>query len=490
MLIQGGSYSSSNAVSRVTPMEIAITCPQCGAEVDLAEEDTVFRCLYCGSTLKPTGRNRVQSFFISPRETTQKVGRALIHALKAKGPRKLHISEHHLLYAPYWRVNGMIFQWLFGRRYFNTPNGDRSWEDLKKLRATPWVHTFPAFDASKWSLFSLGLRVQALKIWPFNRAKIGQDSLLLRQTISFKNAADHAQKSITKQAASASLQIEMAISELIGERYSLLYFPFYCFKLSNNGRKSMLIVDGLSHKVIKGEVNVDNLKSNTSGGNIPYRPINFLPYCCPNCGWEFSYRPHTVIHFCKSCCSAWQEHGGRYVSVPYRISLDDNPIEKNKYLAFWRLSLVIKAPDREYGTVKEFYELFPLPRLVDQEALKDRKISFYIPAFRIRNAIIVDTFASRLTKMQPTFNESQPDSIEELDLSDVWLQLKEAKEMAHVLLYSMTKATHRRTKEVVKGAHLHITETRLLCLPFTERGIYLREVQTDLALQRNALDLD
>ena len=68
-------------------MDIAVTCPQCGAEVDLAEEDTVFKCLYCGSTLKPTGRNQVQSFFISPRENARKVGEALLRALKGKDVR-------------------------------------------------------------------------------------------------------------------------------------------------------------------------------------------------------------------------------------------------------------------------------------------------------------------------------------------------------------------------------------------------------------------
>ncbi len=472
-------------------MDIAITCPQCGAEVDLAEEDTVFRCLYCGSTLKPTGRNQVQSFFISPRETAQKVGKTLLRALEAKTPKRLNITEHHLLYAPYWRVNGMIFQWIFGRKYFRTPGGDKSWKDLKKLRATPWVHTFPAFDASKWSLFSLGLRVQALKIWPFNRKKMGEDSLLVRQTVSFTEAIDHAQKSITKQESNGSLQVDMATSELVGERYSLLYFPFYYYTFKSNGQKSTLIVDALSHKVIKGNVNIDELKRNSSGDNIPYKPLNFIPYNCPNCGWEFSFRPHTVIHFCKSCCRAWQEQGGSYVSVPYRISLHDESSRTNvKHLAFWRLTAIIKTPEKEYKTLGQFYELFPQLRVLDQEEIRNRRISFYIPAFRINNAIAVDKFAARLTHIQPKFEESEPDSIEELDLSDVWLPLTEAREMAHVLLYSMTRETHKRTKEVVKRAALYFTETRLLCLPFTERGIYLREVQTDLALQRNALDLD
>lgn len=472
-------------------MDISVDCPQCGAQVDLAEEDTVFKCLYCGSILKPTGRNRVQSFFISPRETARKVGKVLIRTLNAKLSKHLHIVEHHLLYAPYWRVHGMIFQWVFGRRYFKTASGDKSWEDLKKLRATPWVYTFPAFDASKWGLFSLGLRVQVLKIWPFNKQKMGEAPLLMRQTVSFKEAVDHAKRSITKHGGSGSLHVEMQISELVGERYSLLFFPFYSFTLQNNGKKSEVLVDALSHKVIRGNVDLDELKKNSSGDKIPYKPLGFIPFNCPNCGWEFSFKPRTMIHFCKSCAQAWLERGGSYVPVPYKISLQDkSPKTGCRYLAFWKLTAVIKTPEREYKSLQEFYELFPLPRILDQERIKNRDISFYIPAFRIKNVAIVDKFAARLTQLQPILSEGDPDSAEELDLSDVWLPLKEAKEMAHVLLFSLTRETHKRTKKVVKTAELRFTGATLLCLPFAEKEIYLRELGTDLALQKKALDLD
>ncbi|TET93082.1 MAG: hypothetical protein E3J28_04950 [Desulfobacteraceae bacterium] len=470
-------------------MNIAITCPQCGAEVDLAEEDTVFKCLYCDSTLKPTGRNQVQSFFISPKETAEKVGKALLRALQTKA-KGLHIAEHHLLYAPYWRINGMLFQWVFGKKYFKSPGGQKAWENFKKLRATPWFRTFPAFDSSKWSLFSLGLRVQVLKIWPFNKQKMGKDSLLVKQTISFKEAIDQAQKSIVSQRSSGSIQVEMLNSELIGERYSLLYFPFYCYILKNNGQKSLLIVDALSHKVINGNVDIDELKRTSSGDKIPYKPLNFIPFKCPNCGWDFSFKPHTTIHVCKTCGRAWQEKGGNYVPVSYSISLKDDSIKTQwKYLAFWRLTGIIKTKEKEYKTLKEFYDLFPLPRVLDEETIKKRNISFYIPAIRIKNVRMVDKFSAQLTLAQPQFTEIEIDTIEDLDLSDVWLTLKDAKEMAHVLLYSMTKKEHKKTKNAVKEAQIHFTNSRLVWLPFMEKGIYLRESQTDFALQKNALYL-
>lgn len=472
-------------------MDIAVTCPQCGAEVDLAEEDTVFKCLYCGSILKPTGRNQVQSFFISPRENAQKVGEALLRALRGKDVRGLVIAEHHLVYAPYWRVTGMFFQWIFGREHYKASHGTSAWESFKELRAKPWFRTFPAFDASEWGLPSIGLRAQAVKIWPFNKQKMGNDPLMVRQTVPFKEAANLVQHSIESIRTSNGIQIEMVKSELVGERYSLLFFPFYSYALKGNKGKSTLLVDALSHKVIKGTVDVDELKRNPVGDKIPYRPLRFLPFTCPNCGWDFPFKPHAKIHVCNSCAQAWQERGGEYVSVPYRVAATDDSIPTIwKYLPFWRLMGTIKAGDKEYRSLKEFFEIFPLPRVMDGDALKKRNICFYVPAFRIRDVRAVDKFAAQLTRTQPQFTETIPSTTEAGILYDVWLSMKEAKEMAHVLLYSMTKKDHKKTKDIVREAELHVTHARLLWLPFMEKGIYLRESHTDFALQKNAVDLD
>ena len=160
-----------------------------------------------------------------------------------------------------------------------------------------------------------------------------------------------------------------------------------------------------------------------------------------------------------------------------------------KYLAFWRLTGIIKSQGRDYKTLKEFYELFPLPRVLDEETIKKRTISFYIPAIRIKNVRIVDTFSAQLTQSQPQFSESEIDTIAGLDLSDVWLPLKDAKEMAYILLFSMTKKGHKKTKDVIKDAQIHFTNARLLWIPFVEKGIYLRESHTGFAIQKNALEL-
>jgi len=471
-------------------MDIAVTCPQCGAEVDLAEEDTVFKCLYCGSILKPTGRNQVQSFFIAPRENVRKVGEALLRALRGKDVRGAEIAQHHLMYAPYWRVSGMFFQWIFGRQHYKASYGTSAWKSFKELRAKPWFRTFPAFDASEWGLPSIGLRAQAVKIWPFNTQKMGEGRLLVRQTVTFKEATKVIRHSAERIRSTLGREIEMVKSELVGERYSLLFFPYYCYTLTRNARKFTLLVDALSHKVINGTVDVDELKRNPVADKIPYRPLRFLPFTCPNCGWDFPFKPHAKIHVCRSCAQAWQERGEEYVSVPYRVAATEHSIGLLKHLPFWCFKAVIKSGDAQYRTLKEFFELFPLPRVMDGDALKKRDIYFYVPAFKIRDVRAVDKFAARLTRTQPQFTETASPTHEQSELYDVCLDAREATEMAHVLLYSMTKKDHKTTKDIVRQAELHITHAQLLWLPFMEKGIYLRQSHTDFALQKNAIDLN
>jgi len=249
-------------------------------------------------------------------------------------------------------------------------------------------------------------------------------------------------------------------------------------------------VDALSHKLIKGTVDMDELKENPVGDTIPYRPLKFLPFRCPNCGWDFPFNPHATIHVCRVCAQAWKELRGKYVSVPYSVAETADPSPVLKYLPFWRLTAVINAGDSQHKTLKEFFTLFPLPRVMDEDVLAKRDIYFYVPAFRIKNVRAVDKFAAQLTRTQPPFTETALPGHEQGELYDVWLSAREAKKMAHVLLYSMTKRDHKATKDIVREAELQVTHALLLWLPFLEKGIYLRESQTDYALQKNAIDLE
>ena len=472
-------------------MDIVLKCPQCAAEVSLAEDASVFHCDYCESVLMPTGRNEVQSFFFPPKGTKEQVGRALLKALEKKiGPFK--IEKAALLYAPYWRVKGLLFQHAFGRKYEDTLYGGTAFDYFKNLRAVAYNRTFPAFSSDRWEVFSLGLRAEAMKMWPYNKEKMGKESLVLQEDVPLEEAKKTALRTPYPGGSSDREKVELLKTELIGERYSLVYFPFYCFSLAQDGKEKVLIVDGLSHKVVKGSISPEELQNEPRRETVPYRPVSFIPFTCPNCGWDLPYRPKARIHLCRTCGRAWQETGGRFEEVPYRVVLPDqgHKMEAFTYLPFWRLTVTITTPERQYRNLKDFYDLFPLPRVMDREVLRQKPIHFHIPAFRIRNAAAVDRFSTQIARNQPEFEECETEEFRNIRAADVWLPLGEAMEMANLLLYSMIPKRAKMIRNTVKTASLHLDEKALAWLPFVEKGIFLREANTDFAIQKNCLELD
>lgn len=473
-----------------TSMQIALTCPQCGGQVELAEDASVFHCTFCDSTLKPTGRNEVQSFFFPPKGNKETVGRALVNALWEKKGMRASIAESSLVYAPFWRVKGMLFQWAFGREYESTTFDGPSFDYFKKLRAVPYIRTFPAFESHTFQMLSIGLRAQAMKMWPFNREKMGLEALLLEQNISLKQAVKKSLQTSGPVLDGGKRSLNISKTALIGEKYSLVYFPLFYFLLELQGRERPVIIDGLSHKIIKGDLPKDQFIPNDPSEKLPYTPLTFIPFKCPNCGWDLPFQPSARIHLCNTCGMAWQEFGGRFHQVHYKVWEPDTRIAGLVYLPLWRLQVIIHTPNKEHKTLKDFFDLFPQPRIETERNLEKESIHFYVPAFRIKNPVAVDKFASRFILQQPQIPENLPTNLREEKAGPAWLPLGEAMEMAGMLLLSITPKRSKPIQAAVKQAKIKLSHRELLWVPFAQKGIFLKEVHTDLAIQKNCLELE
>jgi len=240
-------------------MKIFLNCPQCGAEVNMEEDASAFRCEFCTSKLKPVGRKEVQSFYISPQGTKETVGAALGNVLNRRIGR-FKLKQAWLSYAPYWRVQGLLFQWRFGSR-LKEEDGYKQYDDFKELRAIKYDRSFPAFNYPKWEVTSLGLKTQFLKMRPYSRNQMGSDALLFGLEISHPQAADIANQVPLSDMAlgNTSEKIDVIKDGIIGEIFSLVYFPFYIFNMVQDKRETPMVVDAVSHKLVKGQIPVEQL---------------------------------------------------------------------------------------------------------------------------------------------------------------------------------------------------------------------------------------
>ena len=62
--------------------------------------------------------------------------------------------------------------------------------------------------------------------------------------------------------------------------------------------------------------------------------------------------------------------------------------------------------------------------------------------------------------------------------------------MAEVILLGMIPKRARRALTILKGADLRVERHNLVWMRFREEGIFLRETGTDLAIQKNCVEMD
>jgi hypothetical protein len=321
---------------------------------------------------------------------------------------------------------------------------------------------------------------------------MGEGAVVLRQDVSLDQAVKAALQTPYPGSGDGKETVEILKTQLIGEHFSLLYFPFYCFEAEGGGEEMTLIVDGLNGMVVKGQMDPDALKADDTA--IPHKPLGFIPFKCPNCGWDLPFRPNSRVHLCRICAKAWQEAGGAFHETAFHVAgagERTEAIEGWIYLPFWVLTAEIKTSGKTYQSLKDFYDLFPLPKVQDPGVLSQRPIRFFIPAFKVRNPVAVDKFAAQLTRTQPAFETLEPEKTDlgKIRIADLSLPLREALEMAQLLLFSMAPHRAKRTLAEIKDASVHPRGGHLLWLPFQEQGIFLREANTDFAIQANCLEL-
>src|SRR4030067_1397 len=98
-----------------SPVRIQIHCPQCRGDIAFLEEAHVIRCEFCGSLLLVAGREGGLRYVFPAQIKDSKTAQALaIEHLKSLGRRSLRSSEALLLQAPFWRLQGSVYRWVFG----------------------------------------------------------------------------------------------------------------------------------------------------------------------------------------------------------------------------------------------------------------------------------------------------------------------------------------------------------------------------------------
>ncbi len=475
-------------------MEIKVDCPQCGGEIVFDEEIEVVRCEYCGATNRISGKAGLLRFMLPPRWTADECRQRISTVLSRRKASHLKMKRLRLVYAPYWRTKGMVFHWLLGKKHDVSKEGARSWDDAKELKTRNFDLSFPAYRKPDLGLQTLGVRTAALPLQLFHSSRLRGAEIILPSEVSLQEAIEHSNGFLTIGFSDRSLKAEVEDTQLVGEMYSVVYFPFWALEVGTKEESNLLIIDGVANRIrrtIREEDVNSFFQSGTShissGG---FGNLHLIPFTCPVCGWDLPFSPESKNHICPTCTRAWAERNGNYKEVDYQIVATNRNLDMPvTHMPFWDFEIQIHTPDAVLRTRAELCELAPALQMGSAGADVTDSIRFLIPAFKIKDIKALSKLATLFCSSPPEQEFRAKEHLEKETFEGVCLDGEEAEEMARVVLISMIPKYHRRARKLLADVRLKTGSPRLIYYPFFRRGIYLREVNSNHSIQHGAVAL-
>jgi hypothetical protein len=469
-------------------MQITVDCPQCGGEIVFDEEIEVVRCPYCSSTNQISGKTGLPRFMFPPRWTFEESRHRISTLLSNKKSLRLREKGLYLVYGPYWRTKGMVFHWALGKKHSISKIGTRSWDDAKVLKTKHFDFTFPAYKEPDLGLQTLGVRTAAIPLQLFHHSRLSGAETVLSPEVSLEEAVDHSNNFLTFGFSDRSLKVELEDTQLIGEVYSLVYFPFWVLEVGANQRSGLLIIDGVANVIRKSIWDQDftaYFEGQSPGKSTSnFGGLHLIPFTCPVCGWDLPFTPDSKTHICRTCARAWVEHRGSYQEVGYQLIAVPSGFNKTvHYMPFWDLKTQIHTPQGVLKTRSDLRKLIPALPAGKESGNGSDSIRFLIPAFKIRNLTSLCKLANLFCVSPPSKKLRANECLEKERFEAVFLAGQEAEELARVVLISMVPKYHRRARNVLKGSELKAARPRLVYYPFYRKGIYFREVNSNHAVQ-------
>lgn len=475
-----------------------VRCPQCGGDIDFLEETRVIHCDYCNSSLLVTGRRGVLRFVLPPRTLDPKKAQAQAEKhLRGLGGRDPRAVETFLFYVPFWRMQLVLYRWIFGQKPMETElsfGAPPPKERVKVLLTRVWDHTIQGYTDLDLGLHTLGVRSQVLQLRAFDKEHLQKRASFVPLEVPFRQAREEAiHLSEAFLAPDDDLFPEVILHKLVGQRFSVIYFPIWYVECRHGEKQETVLVDGVGGGVIRamedGSPILIKLMSEASRKPFKFSEIRFLPFRCPNCGWDLPYRPLSMLHLCPTCRRLWRERKGQWTAVDHEAipPPQGQRWDELLWLPFWRFRTVLESSESRLETMADLYRLAPPPRLVDNARESQRPIYFYVPATRFRSPKAAHKLGSRLTFLQPEVStEAFPEGLEPLAAGGGLTEL-DARELGPVILGEMIPPKNRRATAWLQGCQVKLQEPRILYFPFSRAHLYWKGPWAGFTFQHNAL---
>lgn len=459
-------------MTRNQSYSIEFQCPQCGAPLDLGEEESFFSCGFC----------HVRLYFFRGEHS-----RFYVPANDCPG--------ESLFYAPYWRFKGMELKFTCPKASGNLVNTTMQcsavetlpptlgYRDIgQRLRIlepdTPGTFLPTAFDRGsflkrmKYGIEESRCRTDGLAggaggyaamsqaAWSVlsgrsSGAGMNEPSSMTDLTASFRRRDEQRRRSV----------VATPVSVYVGEVISLVYIPYFV--------RDGYVHDGVSHYRL-GEFHGshDALRESDAGRWKP----DFVAALCPWCGWDLQGTSDSLILLCPHCGSVSEVGPGGWRRVPCTVL----GCRADIHIPFWRFSVTFR--DLELDTVAAFVREARIARAVTA-SMAEAPFHFWIPAFKAAPTQFL-RYGRLLSVNQPRFDERDTVGVDEA--YPVTLSRDEARESLPVVFGSLFS---RRKDLTSKFGEDDFTtrSAELAFLPFVKQGYEYVMPDNSMSIHRNVL---
>jgi len=454
---------------------IGVTCPGCGGQLEIESGFFVLTCTHCGSALR-INQPEVPAFLVKSRLDKREIRFHADRYLKKNGlPLTSSNAEIDALYYPYWKIDAVMLKIRNKKitRYIAPTDSyetDLTFEQKKtEIRLDPYMVTVPAGDFPDNIPYSVGLRTEYIKMYPYSRSNIGAHFGAVPVTKSWSHALADLDKLCNNVANMTDPDFGLDRTEVFHPRGAIIFFPYFIVYFPVAGKSIRLTIDGLSGRVLGHQVAEDHDESRNvdSDSLMEFGNLEVQFHRCSNCAFDLP-GDESFVYVCRNCQQlVWLENTPfqmNEIFIPEKLSRPEEPM-----FPFWSMKM---SPVDRQRLQPHFGGLYRSDYLV-------------IPAFKVPNFEAMYRLSKRISMACPRIDLVPLEKLERRFIN-VDLSLSEALIIAGIIIYR--DRIGKRAVHQVENNSFQPGEVRLIYIPFHPQSyFYVDSILGGVTFEKNLI---
>ncbi len=479
---------------------IGVTCPGCGAELELQSDFFVLECTHCGSVLRVVMPRTPPAYVVSGSKEPREIRFHLDRYLKKQGlPLTPPGTQLRRIYYPYWKTDAILLK-VKEKPEQRTPSGgsaltaDVSASDLfgfgsfltapltqpkrdelisergMNVSLTPYTSTMAAGPATEAIPHDMGLRAGYVRMAPFRNADISEEDEYIPVTIPWARVVSTIRQSLALHKMAYGGSDRILQKRLFRQSGAVIYFPYYTADIGSGPDLRQFIIDGKSGRVVGHTIGKD-IKTSWRDNPVSVTEFGELTVAfhrCSTCGVDLQ-PTRSCVHICSNCQTV--------------TSLDDD--------RGIRSGITVAGGGRSADTLFPFWMLGLPGELVQSIAKSSSDVSrpeaLVIPAFRISNFGVMRKLCRRMTTAMTGMSLSPVETYDPR-FRPVDVGVSEAIALAEICLYC--EQVISRSEMTADEVEIDPSQTGLVFVPFRpEHYFYVDTVQNAVTFAKAALSV-